>query len=82
MKGIINDSLGITFESESIHPTNVQQHIDYAAYCQDYAKVARMHEIVATEQRRYDFTEPNLNQRVDIVPVTFWEWLSTHWAAP
>jgi hypothetical protein len=82
MRSVVDNSLGTTFVSESIVPTNLQQHIDYATYCQDFAQVARIYELVATEQRRYDFTAPNLNQMVGVVPMTFWAWLNSHWAAP
>lgn len=47
---------------------------------QDYAKVDRVQELIATEQRRYDFTNPNLNSLVDIQPKPFWEWLTENWA--
>jgi hypothetical protein len=79
---VINKKLGVTFTTNTILPTDLQQHIEYATYYQDWGRVARMHELAATAQRRYDFTNPNLNQLVNVVPTTFWEWLSAHWAAP
>jgi hypothetical protein len=54
-------------------------HIEHATYYQDWAKVARMQELVATEKRRYDFTFANLNALVNVVPTNFEDWLRTHW---
>lgn len=54
--------------------------IQEAAYYQDYARVGRLQELSATEERRYDFSQVNLNSLVNIQPVSFWNWLRTHWA--
>lgn len=57
-------------------PANLQE----AVYYQDHAKVSRLQELMATEQRRYDFSQVNLNPLADFQPISFWQWLSTHWA--
>lgn len=38
-----------------------------------------MQELIATEQKRYDFTNPNLNNLVDVQPIPFWSWLADQW---
>ncbi|ESZ93789.1 hypothetical protein SBOR_5845 [Sclerotinia borealis F-4128] len=65
-----------TLLAASALPANLQE----AAYYQDHAKAGRMQELMATEQRRYDFSQVNLNPLVDFQPISFWEWLSAHWA--
>ncbi|KUJ18018.1 NAD(P)-binding protein [Mollisia scopiformis] len=70
---------GATFFAEVIAAGDLNAHLEYATFQSDFAKVARMHELIATEQRRYDFRSPNLNALVPIVPETFWDWLRTHW---
>jgi hypothetical protein len=68
------------FSTDIIEARDLQLHLDQALYYQDYAKVNRMQELIATEQRRYDFESPNLNALVEVVPETFWDWLKTNWA--
>ncbi|KAE9374643.1 isoflavone reductase family protein-like protein [Stipitochalara longipes BDJ] len=69
---------GALFTTEVIQARDLPAHLEHAAYYQDYAKVERIQELIATEQGRYDFT-PNLNALVDVVPTKFWDWLRTHW---
>lgn len=71
-------SLSITV----IEPGDLRAHLEHATYYQEWAKVARVQELMATEQRRYDFTQPNLNQLVNVVPMTFWNWLSGQYPLP
>ncbi|KAF8857786.1 isoflavone reductase family protein-like protein [Acephala macrosclerotiorum] len=72
---------GATFFTEVIAPGDLPAHLDFANYHQDYAKVARIQELIATEQRRYDFRQPNLNALVSVEPEPFWDWLRDHWGA-
>ncbi|RDL38991.1 Uncharacterized protein BP5553_03331 [Venustampulla echinocandica] len=65
--------------TDIIEPGNLGAHLEHATYYQDWAKAARVQELMATEQRRYDFAQPTLNPLVNIVPVPFWDWLSNHW---
>jgi hypothetical protein len=68
------------FVTAVIEPQDLAAHLQHATYYQDYAKVARIQELIATEQRRYDFATPNLNPLVPHVePVSFGNWLSTQW---
>lgn len=71
---------GAQFLTEEIQAGDLNAHLEYATYYQDWAKVARMHELIASERRGYDFTTPNLNPLVNVQPVTFWAWISQHWA--
>jgi hypothetical protein len=72
--------LGAQFSTDVIKAKDLNQHLDYAVYHQDYAKEAHIRELIATEQRRYDFTNPNLNNLVDVQPKSFWDWLTENWA--
>jgi len=56
-------------------------HLDQAIYYQDYYKANKIQELMATEQKRYDFDRPNLNEMVNVTPETFWDWLRTQWGA-
>jgi hypothetical protein len=68
------------FSTDVIEPQDLAAHLQHATYYQDYAKVARIQELIATGQRRYDFATPNLNSLVPhIEPVSFWNWLTTQW---
>jgi hypothetical protein len=68
------------FSTDIIEPQDLQAHLEHATYYQDYAKLARIQELIATEQRRYDFSTPNLNPLVpQVQPVSFWNWLTTQW---
>lgn len=60
---------------------DLQAHLDHATFYQDYAKLGRIQELMATEQRRYDFEAPNLNAMVDVTPISFWDWLRNEWGA-
>ncbi|KIN05774.1 hypothetical protein OIDMADRAFT_114058 [Oidiodendron maius Zn] len=71
---------GAQFSTDVIRARDLNQHLDYAVYHQDYAREARVRELIATEQRRYDFTNPNLNSLVDIQPQSFWNWLTETWS--
>lgn len=72
---------GALFATEVIQARDLPAHLEHAAYYQDYAKVGRIQELIATEQRRYDFNTANLNALVNVVPITFWDWLRAHWGA-
>jgi len=70
------------FSTDIIEARHLQAHLDTAIYYQDVDKINRIQELMATEQRRYDFERPNLNALVNIVPESFYDWLNTRWAAP
>jgi hypothetical protein len=70
------------FSTDVIEPQDLAAHLQHATYYQDYPKVARIQELIATEQRRYDFATPNLNPLVNVQPVSFWNWLTTQWGVP
>ncbi|KAL2071205.1 hypothetical protein VTL71DRAFT_12440 [Oculimacula yallundae] len=70
---------GMLFETDIIQAIDLNTHLEHATYYQDYTKVARISELIATEQRRYDFTQPNLNAVVNVVPTSFWDWLHNNW---
>ncbi|TVY19704.1 Oxidoreductase swnR [Lachnellula arida] len=70
------------FSTDVIEPQDLAAHLQHATYYQDYAKVARIQELIATEQRRYDFENPNLNPLVNVQPILFWNWLSAQWGVP
>ncbi|KAG4031741.1 hypothetical protein MFRU_008g01030 [Monilinia fructicola] len=72
---------GQPFEKTVIAAPTLLTTLQEAAYYQDHAKVSRIQELMATEQRRYDFSQINLNSLVNFHPTSFWDWLSTHWAA-
>jgi hypothetical protein len=72
--------LGALFSTEVIQARHLNTHLEHAMYYQDYAKAAHIQELKATEQRRYDFTQPNLNGLVNVVPETFGNWLQNHWS--
>jgi len=67
------------FSTEIIEARDLSANLEYATYHQDWVKVNRIQELIATEQRRYDFEAPNLNALVDITPEPFWDWLIAHW---
>jgi hypothetical protein len=69
------------FTTEVIQARDLPAHLEHATYYQDYAKVGRIQELIATEQRRYDFNQANLNALVNITPTNFWDWLRAHWGA-
>ena len=71
---------GALFSTDVIQARDLPAHLQHATYYQDYAKASRIQELIATEQRRYDFTQPNLNPLVNVVPTSFWDWISAHWA--
>ncbi|KAH6712750.1 isoflavone reductase family protein-like protein [Leptodontidium sp. MPI-SDFR-AT-0119] len=70
---------GTPFETDVIQARDLNTHLEHATYYQDFTKVARIHELIATEQRRYDYTQPNLNAIVNVVPTSFWTWLNNNW---
>jgi len=72
---------GAEFSTSIIQVGDLQAHIDHATYYQDYIKVGRMQELMATSERRYDFESPNLNALVNVTPTPFWDWLHTEWGA-
>ena len=74
-----DDPSGALFSTDLIEARDLPAHLEFANYHQDYAKVNRIQELIATEQRRYDFEAPNLNALVDVAPQSFWEWLSAQW---
>lgn len=69
------------FATEIIQARDLRAHLEHAEYYQDYATVAYIHELMATEQRRYDISQPNLNALVNVEPTPFWDWLRLHWGA-
>ncbi|TVY83721.1 hypothetical protein LSUE1_G003385 [Lachnellula suecica] len=70
------------FSTDVIEPQDLEAHLEHATYYQDYPKIRRIQELIATERRRYDFTAPNLNPLVHVTPVSFWNWLSAEWGPP
>lgn len=72
--------LGAQFSTDVIKARDLNAHLDHAHDIQDFDKVDRIQELIATEQKRYDFTNPNLNDLVDVQPISFWSWLADHWA--
>ncbi|PQE25475.1 isoflavone reductase protein [Rutstroemia sp. NJR-2017a BBW] len=60
-------------------PGQLSAYLQQAIIYQDYAQATRLQELIATEQRRYDFSLANLNALVDVQPISFWNWLSSHW---
>jgi hypothetical protein len=78
---VLTDS-GAPFSVDIIEPEHLTAHLQHATYYQDWIKVSRIQELIATEQRRYDFVSPNLNALVDVTPMTFWDWLKAHWGTP
>jgi len=79
LRSSTNHLAGTPFETDVIQARDLTTHLDHASYYQDYSKVARIQELIATEQRRYDFTQPNLNALVNVVPTSFWNWLHSVW---
>lgn len=69
------------FSTDVIEPQDLATHLQHATYYQDFAKVARIQELMAIEQRRYDFVSPNLNQAVNVGPMSFWDWLNAQWGS-
>lgn len=71
--------LGAVFSTDIIEPGDLAAHLQHATYYQDWIKVNRIQELIATEQRRYDFVQPNLNALVNVTPTPFWDWLKSQW---
>ena len=74
--------VGAMFSTDIIEPGDLASHLQHATYYQDWIKVHRIQELIATESRRYDFVQPNLNTLVNVTPITFWDWLQGHWGTP
>jgi len=72
---------GNLFSTDIIEARHLQAHLDTAIYYEDYLKINRIQELMATEQRRYDFERPNLNAMVNVTPESFYDWLTTQWVA-
>ncbi|KAH8599180.1 isoflavone reductase family protein-like protein [Bisporella sp. PMI_857] len=74
---------GALFSTDIIEARDLQLHLEQAIYYQDVYKTNKIHELMATEQRRYDFEQPNLNELVTInpPPESFWDWLRSQWGA-
>lgn len=70
------------FSTDVIEPQDLAAHLQEATYYHEYAKLARIQELIATERRRYDFENPNLNPLVNVQPISFWSWLSGQWGTP
>ncbi|KAL3422610.1 isoflavone reductase [Phlyctema vagabunda] len=70
---------GAMFSTTVIEPKDLQAHLQHATYYEDYARVGRLNELIATEQRHYDYSTTNLNSLVNVQPITFWDWISEHW---
>ncbi|TVY19369.1 hypothetical protein LARI1_G003446 [Lachnellula arida] len=70
------------FSTSIIEPQDLAAHLQHATYYHDVAKVARIQQLIATEQRRYDFIMPNLNPLVNFAPISFWNWLVAQWGTP
>lgn len=68
------------FATTTYTPGQLSAQLQLAITYQDYAQVTRLQELIATEQKRYDFSQANLNALVDVQPISFWNWLSSHWA--
>jgi hypothetical protein len=68
-----------SFTTTIYMPGQLPAYLQQAIIYQDYAQVTRLQELIATEQKRYDFSQANLNALVDVQPIPFWTWLSTHW---
>ncbi|KAH8586891.1 isoflavone reductase family protein-like protein [Bisporella sp. PMI_857] len=68
---------GAKFSTNIIEVRDLQLHLEQAIYYQDVYSANRVHELMATEQARYDFERPNLNGLVTITPPpeSFWDWL-------
>ncbi|KAF7953077.1 hypothetical protein EAE96_006296 [Botrytis aclada] len=71
---------GQPFATTVIATPELASRIQEAAYYQDSARVDRLQELSVTAERRYDFSQGNLNSLVNIQPISFWDWLRTHWA--
>ncbi|KAF7883444.1 uncharacterized protein EAF02_005364 [Botrytis sinoallii] len=71
---------GQQFVTTIIVAPELAANIQEAAYYQDSARVNRLQELSATEERRYDSSQVNLNSLVNVQTVSFWDWLRTHWA--
>ncbi len=69
------------FRQEIIQARDLAAHLEHATYYNDFAKVGRIQELNATEQRRYDFTA-NLNTQVNVAVTPFWNWLYNQWVTP
>lgn len=75
---VLTDS-GRHFSTTVIEPQDLAAHLQHATYYQDWMKVARIQELIATEQQRYDLVQPDLNALVNVTPTPFWGWLKVHW---
>lgn len=70
---------GQLFYTEVIQAKHLNAHLEHAIQTLNYVKAAHIQELAATEQRRYDFTQPNLNALVNVVPEMFGDWLRNQW---
>ncbi|KAK4546911.1 hypothetical protein LTR36_001643 [Oleoguttula mirabilis] len=63
------------------NPESLRSELRLAALQEDNERQLRLHTLIATAEGRYDFTQPNLNQRFPDVRVTsFEEWFIAKWS--
>ncbi|CAG8979532.1 hypothetical protein HYALB_00004985 [Hymenoscyphus albidus] len=56
-------------------------HLEYHSFHRNWTQLARFQELAATEQGRYNFSQPTLNQLVNVVPEPLWDWLYREWGS-
>jgi len=72
---------GGLFATTLIQARDLQAHLEHATFYQNYAKIHSIQELIATEQRKYDYLGINLNGLVNVQPIGFWDWLRQNYAA-
>jgi len=73
---------GTLFSTTIYEHNDLTAHLNYAQFYQDWPRVIRIQELIATADRRYDFGSANLNSLVTFTPTTFWDWLRGQWPQP
>lgn len=82
----LHSYLGTQFRTAVYDWNQLAPHLVHAMSEEDWAKARRMQALIATAERRYDYSSTtsgsheNLNELMDVEPTTFWEWLNEEWA--
>jgi hypothetical protein len=70
------------FSIVSYTPPQLIQNLQDAQNYQNHARKVYLQALMATANRHYDYTNANLNDALNLQPISFWDWLRNHWSPP
>ena len=70
------------FAVVSYTPQQLNQSLQDAESYQNHTRTVYLQTLMATANRQYDFSSTNLNDVLNLQPVSLWDWLWRHWGPP